>query len=139
MAGNGRKFIKGQSGNPKGRPKMDAELRAVSKMSHGYIQQLINKYSAMTRAEVQAKITSQETPLVECAIASIYVKAIQSGDYMRLNALLDRAIGKVTEQLEVKSSHTVYSTTFSPDNNLIQTILDGADLDKKEAGGILKE
>ena len=139
MAGNGKKWSKGQSGNLKGRPPMDPELRAVSKMSHGYIQQLINKYSAMTRAEVQAKITSADTPMIECTIASIYVKALQSGDYMRWNALLDRAIVKVTEQLEVKSSHTIFKTDFSVDGSLIQTILDGEALDKKEAGGILKE
>ncbi len=114
---------------------MDPELRAVSKMSHGYIQQLINKYSAMTRAEVQAKITSADTPMIECTIASIYVKALQSGDYMRWNALLDRAIGKVTEQLEVKNSHTVYSTTFSVDNNLIQTIMDGEEFEKLKGEG----
>ena len=139
MAGNGRKFIKGQSGNPKGRPKMDPELLSVSKMTHSYITAVINKYSAMTRAEIQAKIKAEDTPMIECTIASIYVKALQSGDYMRLNALLDRAIGKVTEQLEVKSSHTIFKTDFSVDGSLIQTILDGEALDKKEAGGILKE
>jgi hypothetical protein len=111
---------------------MDPELRAVSKMSHGYIQQLINKYSAMTRAEVQAQITSADTPMIECTIASIYVKALQSGDYMRWNALLDRAIGKVTEQLEVKSSHTIFKTDFSVDGSLIQTILDGEEFEKSK-------
>ena len=131
MAGNGKKWSKGQSGNLKGRPPMDPELRAVSKMSHGYIQQLINKYSAMTRAEVQEKISSHDTPMIECTIASIYVKALQSGDYMRWNALLDRAIGKVSEQIEVKNKHTIYSTTFTVDNNLIQTIMDGEDLERK--------
>jgi hypothetical protein len=131
MAGNGKKWSKGQSGNLKGRPPMDPELRAVSKMSHGYIQQLINKYSAMTRAEVQQKITSHDTPMIECTIASIYVKALQSGDYMRWNALLDRAIGKVTEQVEVKNNHTIYSTTFSVDSGaLIQQIMDGEEFEK---------
>lgn len=131
MSGNGRKFIKGQSGNPKGRPKMDPELLAVSKMTHSYITQVINKYSAMTRAQIQAKIKDEDTPMIECTVASIYVKALQTGDYMKLNFLLDRAIGKVTEQLEIKNKHTIFSTTFEVDGSLIQTILDGEVEEKK--------
>lgn len=109
---------------------MDAELRAVTKMSHAYITAIINKYSYMNRGDIKRAMEDAETSMIECTIASILVKAMQTGDYMKLNFLLDRAIGKVSEQLEVKSSHTVFSTTFSVDNNLIQTIMDGEEFEK---------
>lgn len=124
------RFIKGQSGNKNGRPKMDPELLAVTKMSHAYITAIINKYSYMNRGDIKRAMEDAETSMIECTIASILVKAMQTGDYMKLNFLLDRAIGKVSEQLEVKSSHTVYSTTFTPDNNLIQQIMDGEEFEK---------
>ena len=117
------RFAKGQSGNKNGRPKLAPELLEVKKMSPAYITAIINKYSHCNRAEIKTAIERAGTPMIECVIASIMVKAMSSGDYSRLDFLLNRAIGKVTDQVEVKTQHTVFSTTFSPEGTLVQQIM----------------
>lgn len=129
---NGKLFVKGKSGNPKGRPKMAPDLLEIKKMSPAYITAIINKYCHFNRAEIKASVERPGTPVIECIIASILVKAMTSGDYSRLEAMLNRAIGKVTEQVEVKTQHTVFSTTFSPEGSLVQQIMN-AELEERES------
>jgi len=119
----GKNFIKGQSGNPNGRPKVPEDLKTIQSLSPSLMSKLINKYMAMNREQIIVKVKDPRTPMIETTIASILVKATQSGDYTRLNFLLDRSIGKVKDEIDVRSSHTIYTTSFRPDGSLVQDIM----------------
>lgn len=119
----GRKFVKGQSGNSKGRPPMPAELREVMKLSPQKLKAMIFKFLHMNRGDLKRTVENAETSLVECTIASIVTMAMAEGDYTRLDFLLNRSIGKVKEEVNVNSNIT-FKTTFTPDGNLIQQVID---------------
>lgn len=86
-------FKPGQSGNPGGKPKY--------LLSTDRVKTLISKYMDMSGEKLQEAIKDQNTPAVELAIAATLAQCIKIGDYSRLEALLQRAIGKVREEIEV--------------------------------------
>lgn len=88
------RFKPGQSGNPGGRPKLPAALKAIGELTVDEVKRLIAKYARMTKAEVTAAIQNPETPILELNIATIFATGTKSGDYARLAFLLDRTIGK---------------------------------------------
>lgn len=87
-------FKPGQSGNPLGRPKAPEYLRKIASLTQIEACKLISKYGRMTMAELTLAIESKTTPVIDLAIASIFNQSILTGDYKRLEFLLDRAIGK---------------------------------------------
>jgi hypothetical protein len=119
----GRNFVKGQSGNPRGRLPIDPELRAVKEMTPSYVRKVISKFMAMNRDELTVVVKDPKTPMFEVTVASILTKSLQTGDYTRLNFLLERSIGKVKDEIETTNKHTIYATTFQPDGTLIQQII----------------
>ncbi len=94
-ARNLKPFVKGQSGNPGGMPRIPDHLRHIASLSQNEVTKIVSKYARMTRVELQAAATAPETPMLEVAVASIFVQSAKNGDYARLSFLLDRAIGKV--------------------------------------------
>jgi hypothetical protein len=88
-------FVKGQSGNPGGMPRIPDHLRGIASLTQGEVTKIVSKYARMTCGELQAVGDSADTPVLEVAIASVFMQAIKHGDYTRLAFLLDRAIGKV--------------------------------------------
>lgn len=89
------RFKPGQSGNPSGRPK---DILTAAKLS-----QIIDKLSVMTRAQLQDVVTNPKTEMIELYVASIFAHGSKTGDYSRLEALLQRRIGKVQDRVEVSA------------------------------------
>lgn len=94
-------FKKGVSGNSGGRPKIPDELKKSAKpFGSQELKYTICKYLAKDKSELHGLLTAPGTPSLDLAIIAIIVKAIAHGDYGRLNCLLDRVVGKVTDKIE---------------------------------------
>lgn len=106
-AKNLKPYVKGQSGNPGGMPRVPDHLRGISSLSQHEVTKLVSKYARMTRGELQAAAQSQDTPMLEVAIASIFAQSAKNGDYARLAFLLDRAIGKVPTSTDLDEDKLV--------------------------------
>ena len=127
----GRPFKKGESGNPKGRPPMPAEMREIKKLSPQYLKTIIAKLSRMTPEEMMTWVKEPEDRTdvpnnMEVMIASIIHKAITDGDHNKLNFLLDRTIGKVVEEKKVQIQPVKYITKVSEDGGLLQEVIQEA-------------
>lgn len=97
----GKDWEPGQSGNPRGRPRVPKELKGIKALSPNLLGKLITKYGGMDRDKLRLKAADPRTPALDLMIISIITKAIKDGDYTRLNFLLDRTIGKVKEVKEL--------------------------------------
>lgn len=85
----------GVSGNPGGRPKLPEALRGIHSLSQLEVTKIVSKYARMNHAELVAVTEGRAAPMLELAIAQIFVQSAKYGDHQRLSFLLDRAIGKV--------------------------------------------
>lgn len=84
---------KGQSGNPSGRPK--------GLLTRAQVEIVFQKLANKNRAELQKVIDDPKSTMLEIMVASVVVKAATHGDASRVQFLLDRAVGKVIENIEV--------------------------------------
>lgn len=98
----GRDFKPGQSGNPNGRPKIPSDIRELRKINQSSVEVLLNKYLHMKFPELKQMIEAQDAEASDMLVATVIYKGITKGDHYRLNFLLDRLIGKVTDKVEVK-------------------------------------
>jgi len=92
----------GQSGNPKGKPPTPKDLRDARKLNAIEVSRILNKFSNLTTDELREKMMSLDTPALELMIGKVMLECMKSGDDKRLNFILDRMVGKVTEKMEVK-------------------------------------
>lgn len=99
----GRDFKKGQSGNPLGGQLLNRDLIIVRRMTHQELADMgdILLQKSGTLEHLEELITSPETSYVKKIFASVALRAIRSGDYHAMEALLNRIIGRVKEKIEI--------------------------------------
>lgn len=95
-------FKPGQSGNPGGKVKLPEDIREARKLNQHELERIINKYLYMDRESVKAAISNPATPMMELMVASIVAQAAQKGDHQRLDFVLNRLVGKVRDQIDVR-------------------------------------
>lgn len=88
------RFKPGESGNKSGRPK--------NLLTKDRVSAILSRFSGMTRSELEQVSKDPKATMIELTIGAIFAKAATTGDYSRLEFLLQRSIGKVTEQIDVK-------------------------------------
>lgn len=93
----------GQSGNPNGRPTVPEPIKAMAKLNKVKIAEIFTKYFYCSLADLQKILGKKEAPAIEMMIISTIVHAFKTGDYKRLNFLLDRTIGPVPREFDVKT------------------------------------
>ena len=115
----GRDILPGQALNPGGRPKLPEELKQFKELTSEEVKRLFAKYARMNREQVQSAVTDKDTPMFELVIASGLVKAVKEGDYTKLNFVLDRTIGKVSEKTQIEMPEPVIIRRISGEEVLL--------------------
>lgn len=96
----GRNWKKGESGNAKGAPKIPDDLKDARRLNGPEFERIANKLLAMNKEEISKIASDPKTPSLELIVASVVHKAIVEGDAKRLDYLLNRTIGKVTQPVQ---------------------------------------
>ena len=93
-------FKPGQSGNPKGRKPLPPGEKGLAGLTKNKVRQLFGKFMGLTTQEIIAKCEDKTTPALEMILGRIILKAISTGDYTRLEFLLNRVVGKVKDEID---------------------------------------
>jgi hypothetical protein len=88
------KFKKGQSGNPKGKPKGTRNRSTI-------VREILE--SAILGETVAGLTVTM--PVIEAMTHALAAKAIKHGDVQAFNSLADSAFGKLTDKVE--TAHTI--------------------------------
>jgi len=104
----GRDFVKGKSGNPKGRPKTPEHMKKAKQMDKLKFQAILQKYIHCNIAELKgiiekSKNIKSEVTALELVVIKVLFESIRKGDEKRLGFILDRLIGKVKEEIRVET------------------------------------
>lgn len=91
-------FKPGQSGNPAGASKLQRTLTKER------VVDVLSRFAHLSRKELFAVSESETTPMLEAMVANIMLKAFENGDASRLEFLLNRAYGKVKDEIEVTTN-----------------------------------
>jgi hypothetical protein len=89
----GKNWVKGQSGNPNGRPKLPDEIKEARKISVEKIIEMFSKYLLMTESDFR-KVDRNNLTMLETWFLKNIDYAIQKRDHHTFDKILDRVIGR---------------------------------------------
>jgi hypothetical protein len=95
----GKNWVKGQSGNPIGAAAHNPMVKAVRNLTKERVAEIIEEILTTDPADAHEMKGKAKTVMEAWLMAGIQ-KAVRNGDLVPLNALLDRLIGKVKDQVE---------------------------------------
>lgn len=100
----GRDWQPGQSGNPtgKGAGEIKGFIKDLGRLNLKRALNIFNDICNLTFDELKAKISDPTATVIELMIMKVAAEAIRTGDHTRMNAIMDRLIGKITDKIEVK-------------------------------------
>lgn len=104
----GKKFEKGQVNNPLGAGAHNPEVKLIKKLTNDEIAELGSIIVSGDVEKLNEVRQSKTASVIQVLMASVLQKAILRGDMAAANALLDRIVGKVKDQVE--SSGTIKIT-----------------------------
>lgn len=99
-------FVKGQSGNPKGKPrKLYANL---SDMGYNIMEatDTIRNLMAMNLTELKEVYSNPNSTALEVTVAAAIKKSIDKGSLYSIDTLLSRVFGKPQEKVDMKTEVT---------------------------------
>lgn len=91
------KFKKGQSGNPKGRPKLTLEERELRSLTIETYRDVIELALTGKREELRALVRDRNTPSIQAGVAKALLIAIDVGDAETLERFASRIVGKIPD------------------------------------------
>ena len=92
--------VSGFAGRKHNFGKLPEELKDIKSLTQLEVNKLISKYARMMLETLKESLKNSKTPVLELAIASIFLKSIEQGDFTKLSFLLDRCIGRVPINIE---------------------------------------
>lgn len=101
------KFVKGESGNPAGRPKKFISSLKAQGYKLSEINDCIRTMLSLTLTQLKEAMQNPMATVMEMIIASAIKKAITSGDLSVFETLVSRTYGKPKETIEITTAPEV--------------------------------
>lgn len=109
-----KNFVKGQSGNPSGRPK--------GLLTRAKVEATLGRFSSLTRAQLQEVVQDPASTMLEIMVASVMARAAKDGDASRLAFLLDRSIGKIKDMGPMEEDESLLEIQAMSDQELVRLV-----------------
>jgi poly-beta-hydroxyalkanoate depolymerase len=100
-------FVKGQSGNPNGRPRKYVSLLKEQGYKLSEINDTIQVMMSMDMEELNAVYKNPKATIMEKTIANAMNKSLQKGSLYSLDTLMTRVYGKPKEQIDMNSDNKI--------------------------------
>jgi dihydroneopterin aldolase len=113
---NLKKFVKGQSGNPNGRPRKFVCTLKEQGYKRSEINDTIQVMMSMNLDELKAVWEDKNATVMEKTVASAIKKSIEKGNLDAIETLLTRVYGKPKEQIDMSQQLSIKSAIIDWSN-----------------------
>ena len=111
------KWKKGQSGNPKGRPRKWVSTLTDQGYKSSEVHDCILAMMAMTLDELQDAYENENATVLEKTVANAIRRSIKKGSLYSIEALMDRVFGKPKETVNQNMSGRIEQITIEVKRN----------------------
>lgn len=109
-------FVKGQSGNPKGRPpNVVTGLTKTINQNKQALKLLVLSYLNLTEEQIRERQRRDDIPMIEKMLGQVIERIANDGDMVKLRMLLEIPLGKLPEEkdpLDLDSEETLMILTY---------------------------
>jgi hypothetical protein len=98
---NGRKFQKGQSGNPKGNSKKGRDIARLKRLTHDQVAEIGSMILEGNHEELKQVALSKDSTVLQLWMAQLVNASIRKSDAAIFRAVLDRIVGRPRESIEL--------------------------------------
>lgn len=130
-------FKKGDRANPQGRRLQkpgSITLAAIKRMNKYQAAWAMQDLMKMTPQELMEKINAEDSSVFEQMVAACFVKVRERGDAHSLDVLLNRAIGKVSENITVSTPEQAKALSDQELEEAARAILEERKKDERGQG-----
>ena len=117
----GKNFEKGNTHGKNN--KLPAEIKEAAKFSRKKLQATLKEFMVHTTDELEEVIKDKTQPAVNIIFARLIAKAAK-GDLACANAVLDRSVGKVKENIEIDVPRPMIVENLEGGNTLLGAKMD---------------
>jgi hypothetical protein len=96
-----RPFKKGQSGNPQGARLHNPEIKKIKALTEAELIEVATFVLKSSVGQIKMKMKDPKTPVLQGMVLGLALKTMVKGDAQAFNALMDRLLGKVKENLNL--------------------------------------
>jgi hypothetical protein len=96
-------FKKGQSGNPSGRTKLGKEMCKLMRLTRREIADVGSLIVKGSYAQLEKIDKDKNETVLRRMMASVAIRSVKKGDYGALDALLNRLVGKVKDEVRFEN------------------------------------
>jgi hypothetical protein len=128
----GKDWAKGRSGNPAGRKKLPEDVKQIKAMRKSDLDIIFTRHSVRSLNDLVEFLKNGENPALEMLVARVMIEGIKKGDHQKMDALLNRMIGKVKEQVDVNHSGTLHTNIMQMIEDAECSIEKGEEYNAKE-------
>ncbi len=100
-----RRFKKGQSGNPEGARLRDVFTNDMKKLTLQSYREIIQAVVAGDADKLKEIAANPKTSILELGIINSIFKATKAGDYETIEKIVSRVIGKIPDEVNIKSDN----------------------------------
>ncbi len=108
-------FQPGQSGNPEGARKHNPIRRALKNLTVESYRKVIEAVCTGNVDNLREMIADPKTSALQVGVATAFVKALQAGDYVTIERIAERIVGKIPDELKVTSANVNANLTAKID------------------------
>lgn len=103
--GPGRKFQKGESGNPRGSSARKRDLARIARLTNEQVEQVGSLLLQGNRAELKELAESPDASVLQVWVSGLIVNSMKQGCAGTFKVLMDRFVGKPRETVELTGQH----------------------------------
>ena len=113
---------KGESGNPKGRPRKLVPTMKVEGYTLAEINDVIQAMVGLTSDELDTVVKHKKSTVLEITIAQALQKSIKNGNLDSLETLLNRVYGKPKEKVDITSKDKSLNSSQALKIEIVKTL-----------------
>jgi hypothetical protein len=98
-------FKKGKSGNPQGGKLHDPAKRILRTLTIETYREVIELVLTNNVQAIKEMVADPNVSALQVGIATAFLKAIANGDYTVIERIAERIVGKIPDELHVKSDN----------------------------------